>query len=671
MGTKFKGALGVLLLVAAAFVLRAAGTTGRGYPFSFYPDESGNLQRAVSIYRPGAPSTLESFDLNLHWFNKPSLGFYLNFGEMGFLYLWGHYVSGAYESPTAFAHAFFNDRGPFYLVTRVANCIWAALTVLLVYLIGKRLWGKPTGLAAGLMLTITPGHVLWSQMVKHDVLAGFFATLSFLFVLKIVERGRLRDYVWAGLFAGLGAATKYSPVVMGMPIVFAHVLRDRGDLVRSPRASFGHLFGGLFAIIAGFFAGSPYNFLDDQWYRHNLRPQAELAKGLLFGSGEVDPSKDSIFTQLAKFWSILDNAEALGLGLILLSALGLVVGLRNRVHRRGVGLILSTIVGFTFVFCAANQQYPRENHLVPMYPFTALLAGFALVWLFEQLRADHRRSPKVVAVLMIGLLLPFGGLPGRGLAQIQLGAMRAHPQTAAFNWIQENIPEGATILNDHEIVSLGLTDERLAWINERIASELENNRKVLASIQDGDERAEQRRNYRQERIQRYEDYQLKYGFLAGAAADYPKRRYDAITLLKPWQEDNREKFKSRSYGYNDLWSVIPLIEPSDVSPIERYRLLPADIAERGFDAEARSGHPVLEQPAQFLVTRKESYSNYERPHRRKWWPEWAAFYDDLKDHYNCWEFPDTWTTQGLGTVRIYDLRERVEGKAPKVERPEM
>jgi 4-amino-4-deoxy-L-arabinose transferase-like glycosyltransferase len=668
MGTKTKGALAVLLLVAAAFALRAAGTTGRGYPFSFYPDEGGNLQRAVKIYRPGAASTLESFDLNLHWFNKPSLGFYLNFAEMGLLYVWGNKVTGAYENPTAFAHAFFNDRGPFYLVTRLANCLWAALTVFLVYRIGKRLWGRPTGLAAGLMLVITPGHVLWSQVVKHDILAGFFAALSFLFILKIVERGRWRDYIWAGLFAGLGAATKYSPIVMGLPMLFAHVLRDRGDTVLSPRASFGRLAAGMGAILGGFFIGSPFNFLDDQWYRHNLRPQAELAKGLVFGAGEVDPSKDSFFTQLGKFWNILDNAEALGMGLILLALVGLVVGLRQREHRRGAGLIGLAIAGLTFVFCAANQQYPRENHLVPIYPFTALLAGFGAVWLLRQLRPEHLERPRVVVGLMLVLLVPLPGMPGRGLWQIQYGAMREHPQTMAFNWIQENIPEGATILNDHEIVDLAMTDKRLEWVQSRIEEELERSRGALAKIKDEDEKAESRRNYRRERITRYEGYQLKYGFLAGAAGDYKGRRYDAITLLKPWQEDDREKFKSRAYGYNDLWAVIPLTAPTDLPPIERYRLtlaeLPADAEE-----EQRRGHPVLDQPADYIVTRKESYSNYESEERRKWWPEWAAFYDDLRAHYDCWEFPEDWTEQGLGTVRIYDLRKRVEGREPQVTRP--
>ncbi|MEZ6194482.1 MAG: glycosyltransferase family 39 protein [Planctomycetota bacterium] len=662
MRDRWKRAGCVLAIVVFAFALRAVGSAGRGYPFSFYPDETANLNRAVKIYSPESPLKV---DLNLHWFNKPSLGFYLNFLEFGGLYGWGRYVSGVYEGPGDFARSFFNDRGPFYLVARLFNAFWAALTVWLVWRIGTRAFDRATGYLAAGLLAITPGHVLWSQMVKHDILAGFFAAASFLWILKILDCGRWRDYLFAGFCAGLGAATKYSPVVMGLPLVFAHLLRARPEGAPVGRAAFARLAGGLAAILGGFFAGSPYNFLDGKWLHDNVLPQLRLARGLVFGAGEVNAENDSFWTQLARFWNVLDNNEALGMVLILLALVGAVTGLRGAT-RTVTGLILAALGGFTFVFCAMNQQYPRENHLVPMYPFAAVLAARGALWCFAQLRDDHRASRRSIAILLLALLVPLPGFPGRGLWTIQADAMRVHPQLAAWHWIQAEIPAGAMVLNDHEVVHLGLTDERLTWIRERIDRELERNRAALASIADGDDRAEDRRRYHRERIERYESYASQYRFITEAAPKYAHRRYDSIILLKPWQEDDREKFESKAYGYNDLWHVLPLGVPEDVAPIERYRI-PRSTLPESVQGEDRAGFPILERPAEYLVTRRESFDNYEKPHRRRWWPEWAAFYDDLKAHYDCWEFPETGTEQGLGTVRVYDLRQRVEDREPKIE----
>ena len=92
----------VLLL---AFAVRMAGNFGQGHPYSFYPDEQSNVERSVVFYDPA-----KGLDLNPRWFNKPALGYYLNFGEFGFYYLYGRYVRGFWESPTEFSSAFMNDR---------------------------------------------------------------------------------------------------------------------------------------------------------------------------------------------------------------------------------------------------------------------------------------------------------------------------------------------------------------------------------------------------------------------------------------------------------------------------------------------------------------------------------------------------------------------------------
>ena len=97
--------------------------------------------------------------------------------------------------------------------------------------------------------------------------------------------------------------------------------------------------------------------------------------------------------------------------------------------------------------------------------------------------------------------------------------------------------------------------------------------------------------------------------------------------------------------------------------------------------------PVLpDRPAEFLVSSESSFDNYLSERKRRRFQEWAAFYDDLKAHYDCWEIegtrrkehwsglpidPEFLTFKGFRPfgrwgVRIWDLRRRIEDREPRV-----
>jgi len=63
--------------------------------------------------------------------------------------------------------------------------------------------------------------------------------------------------------------------------------------------------------------------------------------------------------------------------------------------------------------------------------------------------------------------------------------------------------------------------------------------------------------------------------------------------------------------------------------------------------------------ARLLITTRLTSENYQSAHKRANFPDFAEFYDDLRDHYDCREFngqdPDP-----ARVVRLYDLSRRVE-----------
>jgi hypothetical protein len=59
--------------------------------------------------------------------------------------------------------------------------------------------------------------------VEAVLLMAFFALLTYVFLWDVYRRGR--DYILSGVGVGLGAATKYQPVILLISVLLAHVFR--------------------------------------------------------------------------------------------------------------------------------------------------------------------------------------------------------------------------------------------------------------------------------------------------------------------------------------------------------------------------------------------------------------------------------------------------------------
>ena len=55
----------------------------------------------------------------------------------------------------------------------------------------------------------------------------FFLILSFSYIVSIYTRGRSKDYILSGLFAGMAVATKYNMGIIIFPLVLSHFFVNR------------------------------------------------------------------------------------------------------------------------------------------------------------------------------------------------------------------------------------------------------------------------------------------------------------------------------------------------------------------------------------------------------------------------------------------------------------
>jgi 4-amino-4-deoxy-L-arabinose transferase-like glycosyltransferase len=115
------------------------------------------------------------------------------------------------------------------VAVKVVDAILGALTVLVVYAIGKKIWGQPVGLTAAALVAVHPYLFVLSAFVYSETLFTLLLALATLVLLK--ARG-LAGTAAAGVLGGLACLTRPSAlaflVVGAVWILFA----TRGPLQR-------------------------------------------------------------------------------------------------------------------------------------------------------------------------------------------------------------------------------------------------------------------------------------------------------------------------------------------------------------------------------------------------------------------------------------------------------
>ena len=143
---------------------------------------------------------------------------------------------------------FFKLFGIGVLQGRAFNLLTAATTLLMIYLISRRLFDWRAGLFAVLMMVCDPTFIERSRLLRNDYAAASFALLAFYLYEIARERRRAGYYVASGLAAGAGVMCHtnilYVVIAIGLLILL-------GDGWRALKESKLYLFGlSAFAVMA-------------------------------------------------------------------------------------------------------------------------------------------------------------------------------------------------------------------------------------------------------------------------------------------------------------------------------------------------------------------------------------------------------------------------------------
>ncbi|RYJ43916.1 glycosyltransferase family 39 protein [Flavobacterium beibuense] len=89
------------------------------------------------------------------------------------------------------------------LTARIFSVLTGIATIYAIYLLGKSLYNKNTGLIAALLLTINLYHISYSQEARPYALLVLFCVLSFYRLLLFLREPSSKNAIWYGIFTGL------------------------------------------------------------------------------------------------------------------------------------------------------------------------------------------------------------------------------------------------------------------------------------------------------------------------------------------------------------------------------------------------------------------------------------------------------------------------------------
>jgi len=324
--------------------------------------------------------------------------------------------------------------GRYILGGRILNCLAGALAALAVFLAVSRHTHWIGGVMGGLAIGLTPGLVVHSRFLTVDVMATCFLAWSLYFCTKmfpaqdgepVADKDILKASIWAGVFAGLSAGTKYTGILAVVAIGFT-------AWFVIPRSEFGKFAKvkalGVLTAFVTFLIVTPGILLDN----------AKFMEDFKYEMAHTSAGHGLVFAGSSPGWIFHFSNLIVGYGGLLL-ALSL-FGLGRGLWRKQLWLIGPVVFLVLIYILIGRAEVKFLRYTFPLIPVLAM--GFG--WLMGQAHVVRTNRARMLVALGIFAL---GGFGGGLMSTASLTRWMAGPdvrdEMAVF--IREHLPKGSTI----------------------------------------------------------------------------------------------------------------------------------------------------------------------------------------------------------------------------------
>lgn len=256
--------------------------------------------------------------------------------------------------------------------------------VILMMVIGHKLYGRPLSLIAGLFTAISPAQIIQSLNITNPSLVAVFSVLSLFYMVQYIDYGRSMYIFLLGISIGLAINAHFQALYLAIVIPIVLILRK--DKIKAYAIAFA---GMLLPFI-------PYLLIDSRIGFYNLRGIIDYA---LYGQNKIYvPNRwlTYAFGFLPDLWGqVIGGSTFIGyIVLTLIVVTVIIASIRKKLPRSLMAIIIST-----FLMMALLRYYKGERYFgyfVFIHPFILILESWAS---YQCLKFN-----KYIGALLIGLI---------------------------------------------------------------------------------------------------------------------------------------------------------------------------------------------------------------------------------------------------------------------------
>jgi len=410
---KNKTNIALLFLIATVFLLGSLGMTS-DLKYSRMSTETEQINFALKF---GAG------DFNPHHFVHPPFFAYILFILYGAIFATGKLL-GVFHSALDYEILYYTTPQFFLIIARIFILFIAALSIIITYKIGKRLFDKKIAILACGFLVFSQLFISATHYATGEVPLLLMSLAAFYFIVRIFEDGHLKYYISAGLLIGLAIATKYNAGLLIAPFLCAGLISQRPAVSEIKK-----IFMGLAFIVIGFFIGCPFAFFDYKVFYSEIIKQFGRMRSLTynFESWKADkPGWLYLWTDTFPF-----SFSWPGVILVFIS---LIWGIFYR--NRKICLLLIFVV--LYLISSARWTAVKPRYYIHIFPFMCIIASY---FLFE---ISHRLSKykKYVLIIATSIVFACGGIE---IFKFENSIFFQPYSISAKDWIEQEIPQGSKI----------------------------------------------------------------------------------------------------------------------------------------------------------------------------------------------------------------------------------
>lgn len=260
-----------------------------------------------------------------------------------------------------------------YTSARIISVILASLTVVLVMLIGKKYFSTLVGIFSGIILSLLPLFVGYSQIATLESFIIFFFTSAVFSYLLFLEKPNFKKQLVSGAILGLALMVKQTNALL-IPLLL--IIHFYWNITQKEKASYWYYLNilGIGFITFIILWPMPWFNLDyvikyhnNMWLPENPLPPPEL----IFGRFMLTPP----------FYYVLSLLITTPLLILILSIIG---SLKVLKEKRTFGIII--LIWFLFPFIQSLYHFRQHNirYIIEIYAPFAMVAAIGFEYLITK-----------------------------------------------------------------------------------------------------------------------------------------------------------------------------------------------------------------------------------------------------------------------------------------------